>query len=113
MVTYHNATGVRTYKGFADAFCGKQFDLIFIDAPLGGDRHEYARIDILSILPECLAKDFVIILDDCNRIGETHTWEELRTQMKMCGISYVEGTYSGDKDMRIMVSESLHFLTTL
>lgn len=113
MIPYQDAETVRTYKGFADTFCAKQFDLIFIDAPLGGDMKEYSRIDILSILPECLAENFIVIMDDCNRAGEVHTWEEIRKKMKACGISYAEGAYSGDKDMRIMVSESLHFLTTL
>ena len=40
------------------------YDLIFIDAPLGGISKIYSRIDILSIIPKCLSEHFVIIVDD-------------------------------------------------
>lgn len=53
-----------------NAFQGKTFDLILIDAPLGADMKQYSRIAVLESLPECLAEQFVIMIDDTDRSGE-------------------------------------------
>ena len=34
-------------------------------------------MDIIDIIPNCLEDDFVILLDDCERIGEKNTIEIL------------------------------------
>lgn len=55
---------VRVFNGFEEKFKNKKYDLICIDAPLGGDMKEICRVDILSIIPISLNTTFVILLDD-------------------------------------------------
>lgn len=113
MVPYKEADAVRVFKGFEKVVHGKIFDLILIDAPLGGDMKQYARIDVLEILPACLAEDFMILLDDYERIGEQHTVKEIEMALKDANIPYKRGKYSGKKDCIVIVSESLSFLTSM
>lgn len=111
MAPYKEAEKVRVFSGFKEQFAGMKFDLIIIDAPLGGDMKEYSRIDILSILPHCLESSFVIILDDVQRTGEYRTMREIDSALK--DIIHKRGVYSGDKDTCVWASEDLSFLCTL
>ena len=45
---------MRIFKNFADTFRKKSFDFICIDAPLGGDMKDYARVDVLGLMPQIL-----------------------------------------------------------
>ena len=110
-VPYKEAEAVRVFKDFSKTFAGQRFDFISIDAPLGSQG--YSRIDVLQLLPDCLAEDFVIMLDDCERPGENHTWEEMKRVLDTSGIKYAEGVYSGKKDCRVMSSKSLKFVCSL
>ena len=38
-------------------------------------------MDIIDIIPNCLEDDFVIFLDDCERIGEKNTIEILEDKL--------------------------------
>ena len=111
LVPYKEAEAVRVFKDFSKTFAGQHFDFISIDAPLGSD--VYSRIDVLQLLPDCLVEDFVIMLDDCERPGENHTWEEMKRMLDRHGIKYSVGAYPGKKDCRIMSSESLKFVCSL
>lgn len=113
LVPYKEAEAVRVFKDFSKTFAGQRFDFISIDAPLGGDMKQYARIDVLQLLPDCLAEDFVIMLDDCERPGEQHTWKEMEHALDSHGVKYATGVYSGKKDCWIMSSESLKFVCSL
>lgn len=113
LVPYKEAEAVRVFKDFSKTFAGQRFDFISIDAPLGGDMKQYARIDVLQLLPDCLAEDFVIMLDDCERPGENHTWEEMKRVLSAAGVVYSEGAYGGVKDCRVMSSTSLKFVCSL
>lgn len=113
LVPYKEAEAVRVFKDFSKTFAGQRFDFISIDAPLGGDMKQYARIDVLQLLPDCLAEDFVIMLDDCERPGEQHTWKEMEHALDSHGVKYATGVYSGKKDCWIMSSESLKFVCSM
>ncbi|WP_352403064.1 hypothetical protein [Pyramidobacter sp.] len=113
LVPYKEAEAVRVFKDFSKTFAEQRFDFISIDAPLGGDMKQYARIDVLQLLPDCLAEDFVIMLDDCERPGEQHTWKEMEHALDSHGVKYATGVYSGKKDCWIMSSESLKFVCSL
>lgn len=112
-VPYKEAEAVRVFRDFKETFRGQKFDLILIDAPLGGDMKEYARIDVLGLLPDCLSEKFVMIMDDCERSGETHTVAEMRKCLEGRGITVAEGRYSGKKDAVLLCSKTLGFLTTM
>ena len=60
--------------------------MILIDAPIGGDMKVYSRIDVLSLIPEYLGNQFVIILDDVNRMQEKRTIREIDNKLKESGI---------------------------
>ena len=113
MVTYNDADSVRVFKDFAQKFTGRKFDLISIDAPLGADMKQYARIDVLGILPDCLLDNFVIMLDDSERPGETNTLKEMEKKLKEHGIAYRKGRYSGAKDMTVLCSENWAFFASM
>lgn len=113
MVPFQNAEQVRVYKGLKEKLKGRRFDFIAIDAPWGGDMKEYARIDVLQMLPDCLSENFVILFDDCQRLGEQHTAMEIEECLKHWGIAYKKGKYTGKKECIIFCAEHLGFLTTL
>jgi hypothetical protein len=110
---FEEAESVRVFENFQARFSNKQFDFISIDAPLGGDMKEYARIDVCKILPHCLKKSFVIMIDDYERIGEKHTVEKMKEALNNAGIKYKTGVYSGKKDLLIFASEDLKFLCSM
>lgn len=107
---YRDVPAVRSYANFQQ-LKGKTFDLILIDAPLGGDMKQFARVDLLGLLPDCLAPSFVILMDDTNRPGEKHTVAEITEVLQPLGA--VTATYSGAKDMTIWTSPDLSFLCTM
>ena len=107
------ADAVRCFCSFKETFSDKQFDLIIIDAPLGGDMPQYARIDILKILPDCLADRFVILIDDVERSGERNTCKEICSVLDDAAIEYTSGQYNGWKSMMLICSSDLAFLTTM
>ena len=113
MVPYKEAESVRVFKGFQEALQDKKFDFIMVDAPLGGDMKEYARIDILSLLPQGLGENFAILIDDAERPGETHTIEEIKRLLQQSGIAYKQGRYRGKRDSVIFCSMSQAFLSSL
>lgn len=113
MVPYKNAEAVRVFKGFREALAGKKFDFIFIDAPLGGDMKQYARIDVLGLLPECLGENFVIMIDDAERSGEMRTISEMQRCLEKAEIPCKRGRYSGKKDCVLICAKQNSFLATM
>lgn len=113
MKPYKEVEKVRVFDHFKETFTGNKFDLIFIDAPLGGDMKVYSRIDILSILPECLEEDFVIILDDYNRSGEKGTIKEILTCFDANKIAYKAHAYAGEKTIYLICSASLGWFASM
>ena len=112
MTAYKEVTSIRAFKNFKETFKDQKFDFISIDAPLGADMTQYARIDILSLIPECLTDKFVILIDDCERKGEMNTIEEIKTTLSSNGISYATGRFNGKKDCMVLAADSVKFVTT-
>lgn len=103
-------TNVTRYVGFKEEMQGKKFDLIMIDGPYGYRSPDFSRVDVLGILPDCLNNEFVILMDDCDRNGERRTCEMILFMLQEAGIQYYAYTYSGEKDVTIIVSQNLRFL---
>ena len=112
IIPYKNSE-TRVFDGFKEKFSGKKIDFILIDAPLGVDMKEYSRIDVLNILPECIDGDFIILIDDTERLGETNTLAEIRKALESNSIMYAEGSYGGMKRSTLICSVNLSFLATL
>lgn len=113
MIPFREAQNVRVFSGFADAFKGQSFDFICVDAPFGGDMKEYARVDVLGLMPQILKKSFVLLLDDFGRSGEQHTARAMEETLDAHGIAYARGVYSGLKKTLILCSTDNHFFTSL
>lgn len=112
-VPYKEAEAVRVYKNFGVQFERQKFDFISIDGPLGGDMKQYARIDVLQLIPNSLSDDFIIMIDDCNRSGEQATVREIEEKLKSSSIPYHLGKYSGDKDTVVIASEKNKFVCSM
>lgn len=113
MVPYKDAEAVRVFKGFKETFQGQKFDFISVDAPLGGDMKQYARIDVLNLIPDGLSDNFVIMVDDCNRIGEAHTVNEIREKLAANQIENRLGWYNGDKSSALFCPTHMGFLCSM
>jgi len=113
MEPYKDAEEVRVYQGFAEAVAGKKFDFISIDAPFAGDMQQYARIDVLRQMPDCLADSFVIMLDDYNRPPEMNTIEAMKAVLDEARISYETGVYRGAKECCLIASEDKRFFCSM
>ena len=74
---------------------------------------QYARIDVLGMLPGCLAESFIIIIDDAERSGETHTIKEMSEALKSARIPFAMGRYSGKKDCMVICSDDLKFVCSM
>lgn len=106
----YKGTELNAYKNFKEEFKGEKFNLISIDGPVGYSQ-EYSRMDILDILPDCLEKEFVILLDDCDRIGEQRTIELLEEKLRKNNITFHSGyQYWGTTSVYVCVSKDLEFL---
>ena len=113
MAPYKDAEAVRVFKGFKETFQGQKFDFISVDAPLGGDMKQYARIDVLHLIPDGLGENFVIMVDDCNRIGENNTVKEIENKLIELNIPISVGKYCGRKDCSLVCVKKFTFLTTM
>ncbi len=111
--TYKDDDEVCAYEGLSTLLEGKKFDLICVDAPFGGKAKKYSRVDILKVLPDCLAKSFVIFVDDSNRDGEKATIHEILTVLDKSGIKYYTGEYKGQKFTYVITSEDLKFFCSM
>lgn len=95
---------VRIYKSFKKKLSDKRFDVISIDGPYGGDMTMQSRVDILSILPECLAESWILFVDDLNRTGEKNTFEQIKKLFDEMGIKYESAVHNGSNSFGIITS---------
>ena len=111
--TLNGKEHIRCYKDFKDQIYPEKYDFIFVDAPIGWDMKEYSRIDVLSILPECLSESFVILIDDSQRQGERNTIAEIEKKLNENNILFSEGKYAGEKETSLITSKDWSFLSSL
>lgn len=87
------------------------YELYIIDGPLGA--RPFSRIDILDLAKSFTAdSQFVIILDDYNRLGEYNTGKMLMKILQNKQISFNYATYSGFKSQLIIATEKYKYATT-
>lgn len=106
-------TKVCRYSGFKDKLKDQKYDFIIIDAPYGGDENVYSRVDMLDLIPNCLAQSFVIIMDDYNRAGEKNTINLLLEKLTEISCEYTTRSYEGQKSTFIITSRENSFLCSL
>lgn len=100
------------YENFSDVVGDERYELILIDGPFGSEG-EFSRTDILSILPKCLAGNFVIMVDDTERRGEKNMCNELCEILRKNNINYVSSEYKGVKNFTVIASKSRKFVCSM
>lgn len=71
------------------------FDFVLIDGPTGSPR--YSRLAALEFVPEHLAREYMIILDDYERPGEKETAGLMRRGLADKGVPFFEDTVLSNK----------------
>ncbi|AMC10158.1 hypothetical protein Lupro_02340 [Lutibacter profundi] len=94
---------VNSYSGIEDII-NQNFDLYIVDGPFGSEN--YSRYDIVELARDFTKNDeFIIIIDDYQRIGEKETVQELLKMLKEKGITIYWGEYSGNKSVGVLGTE--------
>ncbi|TYC17016.1 hypothetical protein ES677_02225 [Bizionia gelidisalsuginis] len=100
-----------SYKGIANTITTK-FDLYVIDGPFGSSH--YSRYDIVHLMDQFSKRDeFIIILDDYNRLGEQETAKDLLSILNDKKIKTHTAVYAGSKSVLIIATEKYKFVTSL
>lgn len=108
----------KSYKGFEyngyeniENSIKQNFDLYIIDGPFGSPK--YSRFDIYTLAEKLTVEDdFIIIMDDYNRIGEQETTAELLMMFKSKNIKIHSAVYRGNKSVKVIGTEKYKYITT-
>ncbi|WZL88436.1 hypothetical protein VS868_12615 [Salinimicrobium sp. 3283s] len=106
-----NNYDVNCYKGLTDVLRGT-FDFYLIDGPFGSPH--YSRYDI-TFMAERLSSsdDFIIVIDDFDRVGEKETCRALCALFQRKKIKTYTQVYSGLKEVWVLTSPKYRFLTSI
>lgn len=112
----YNKTDNLRYKDFTKGFSDEKFDFIIIDGPQGffPDTFEpldYSRSNIWELIPNNLAEDFIIIIDDYERKGEQNTIKKVHDLLDDENIEYFTLTTLAINQQHIIVSKNYKFVT--
>lgn len=105
------------FKNVLDVVGDEKFDLIIIDGPQGfvvengvNKDLEYSRSNILELIPNNLADDFIIIIDDYNRLGEQNTISKVKDLLSERNIGFYEYSCEGLKRQYAIFTEKYKYL---
>ncbi len=106
---------VPVFKGLKEALAGRRFNLITIDAPSPSQDEietQFRRIDLIQLVPDCLAEDFIILQHDVDHPMIKNSSALLLETLTKAGIDYAKATYLGRRETLVIASRSLaHFCT--
>lgn len=105
----YNNTENDKYENLSDIIDSEKFDLILVDGPNGFDR-EYPRTNVVDLIPQNLAQDFIIVCDDLQRKGEQNTAELIFEKLEKSSIDYEKSYRYGTKTQLIITSKSYSFV---
>jgi len=111
-----NNTTANTYEGLVNRMNNNKFDFIIVDGPFSNDMedNELSRYNIIEIVDnDLIDDDFVIIIDDFNRVTEKNTFNLLLELMNGKKIEYKYNLYEGVKSQVIISSLSYSFITSI
>lgn len=105
-----NNTKTDKYQNLQEKINDDKFNLIIIDGPIGYDK-KYPRIDILDLIPNNInTENFVIILDDAERIGEKNTTQLILDKLNKNNINYLTSTITSLKSQFLITSTNNEYL---
>lgn len=90
---------VQTYDWAAIRARGP-FDVILCDGPPGAT--EWSRYGVMSLVDETLPSDFLIVMDDAERNGETQTVEAILSRLESMGRPAHLGKVRGQKAQAVI-----------
>lgn len=113
--TFRNTENLR-YKNFNNIIKDEKFDLIVIDGPQGffspGFRMlDYSRSNVWDLIPDNIADNFVIIIDDYERKGEKNTISIVKELLSENKIDYYTFNSIGLKEQYVIASEEYKFIS--
>jgi Methyltransferase domain len=83
----------------------RRFDCIIVDGPPAYTKDaKYARLGCLAILDRCLAPDFVLILDDTERDGDSEAVAGCRDLLRARGRKFLESQIVAAKRQHLFCS---------
>ena len=85
---------VETYD-WEEARAAGPFDVIGVDGPVGQPRR--SRAGVLSLLDEQLPQDFILFMDDAERVGEQETVGLIHDRLRALGRDYATGVINAAK----------------
>ena len=100
------------YKDMPKVVGDKKFDLIIVDGPVGGGKN-LPRSNVIDLIPNNLAEDFVIIIDDTERDGEQRTIRKIKEKLNECNIKYSISERRALKGQTLITSVSRDFVKFL
>jgi hypothetical protein len=90
----------------------EEFELYIVDGPKGN--HHYSRYDIVKLATNFRPdSQFIIIIDDFNRLGEKETVKDLLSLFKEQKRKIFEQIYEGNKGVKVMATEKYKYVTSL
>jgi hypothetical protein len=102
---------VNFYKDI-ESKINEPFDLYVIDGPLGSER--FSRYDVVNIIKKTfLNEDFIILIDDFNRIGEKDTVTVLKKYFFDQSIKIYSTVFSGEKQVCVIATEKYKYLISI
>ncbi|MBE7703834.1 MAG: hypothetical protein E7Z89_07285 [Cyanobacteria bacterium SIG28] len=98
------------YQDLVEQVGNKKYDLIIIDGPIAGNKL-YPRTNIIDLIPNNLAEDFIIILDDAERDGEKRTADLIFDKLVENEIDYVKSYKIATKTQLIITSPKYKYVS--
>ncbi len=89
----------------------KKYDLLVIDAPCGTSK--YSRVGVMRIIPNCLADDFIIIIDDYNIFPTRQTGVLIQHTLQKKNINFESFIVEGVKQQLCIVSDKYKFMASI
>ncbi len=95
-----------------EKYTNQKFDLYIVDGPFGSIR--YSRYDIVNIVKNLqLGDEFIIIIDDYDRIGEKETTNDLVSLFDEKKIPIYFSVYEGKKSVAILATGKYRYTNSL
>lgn len=105
-----NECNTYSYVGIDDLDI-TEYDMFIVDGPLGSEH--FSRYDIVNIVKRFDDdKKFIIIMDDCQRLGELQTFEDISHALKERDIPFHSEIYYGLKNVGVIGSKEFPFVAT-
>ena len=100
------------YKNLAQVTDNIKYNLIIVDGPVGAEK-TLPRSNIIDLIPQNLAKDFIIIFDDADRTGEQNTIAQTKAKLSAQGIAFGTQQRNALKSQFLIFSKSCDFVQYL